>query len=168
MRTRRAITVMSLLAAVLMLFASVAQAANPRPQPIRERLEATFAGIEVPAPEGRCSKPAALLHYVGQGTISRIGKVTMVSSHCSYVTDTGEPSGRYGEAEMVIKVTDSLDEIYGTYSGYQLDETRYLEFLRIKGGTGQFADVRGSLIEIVTVDLESFNVSIRGWGWMLR
>ena len=167
MRTRKPVTVMALLSALPMMTTTVAQATTSRPLPIRERLEAAFAGIEIPDPKGRCSEPALVLRYVGEGTISHLGRVTFASSHCSYVTSTGELTGRYGEAEMVIEAANG-DQVHATYSGRQIDETRYLEFMTITGGTGRFSEARGALVEIVTLDLATFNVSIRGWGWIVK
>lgn len=168
MTTRRNLTLMSLVAAVLMLMTSVAQATGPRAKPVRESLQGEFIGIEAPAPAGRCSDLALQLSYAGSGRISGIGDVTFESTHCSYLDSDFESTGRYGEAELVMTVTATGDEIYATYEGRQLDETRYFEVLRMKGGTGEFADARGVIFEIVTLDPATFNVSIRGWGWMVK
>ena len=117
------------------------------------------------APQGRCAELALLISYEGEGIITGVGKVSFATSHCSYLTPDGQLAGRYGEAEMVM-LTPAGDEIYATYSGQQIDDTRYLEFLTITGGTGMYEGAVGSMIEIVTVDLATFDVSIRGWGWI--
>ena len=167
MRRSRSTILLSLFTALLMLFASVAQASDSTRIPVRERIEGSLAGPPILAPEGRCSELALLISYQGEGILTGVGKVSFATTHCSYLTPEGHLAGRYGEAEMVM-VTRSGDEIYATYSGYQIDETRYLEFMRITGGTGRFDEAAGALMEIVTVDLATFDVSIRGWGWMLR
>ena len=166
MRTRRTLTLMTFMTAFLMLMTSVAQAGGPKAEPVRESLEGNFAGIAIPAPTGRCSAPAALLSYAGTGYLGGVGDVTFTSAHCSYVLPEGEP-GRYGEAVLTMVTADG-DEIHATYKGRQLDETRYFEVLRIVGGTGDFEDASGVIFEIVTVDLTTYNVSIRGWGWIVK
>jgi len=162
---KKSVVVMTLITAFLMMYTTSAQATGSRPMPVRERIEGSLTAMPVVAPEGRCSELALLLSYAGEGTLSRIGKVTFTTTHCSYLTPEGQPTGRYGEAEMVL-VTGNGDEIHATYEGRQLDETRYLEFMRIRGGTGEFTNARGSILEIVAVDLTTFDVSIRGWGWI--
>ena len=168
MRTRRTLTLMTLMAAFLMLMTSVAQAAGPRAEPVRESLEGHVAGMPAPAPDGRCAELALLVPYAGQGHLSGIGDVTFETTHCSYLDPvTYELLGRYGEADLVM-TTESGDEIHATYKGRQLDETRYFEVMRITGGTGEFEDARGLIFEILTVDLSDFSISISGWGWIIK
>lgn len=167
MRTRRTLILMSLLAALLMLMTGVAQAANPKSHPVRERIEGSLVAPPTLAPEGRCSELALLIQYQGEGILTGVGKVDFISSHCSYLTPDGQLAGRYGEADMVM-TTRSGDEIYATYAGYQIDEFRYLENLQITGGSGKYSGSSGALVEIVNVDLTTFDVSVRGWGWILR
>lgn len=166
MRTTKTVTLLSLLTALLMLIATVAQATSPQPLPVRERLEGSLAAIPVPAPEDRCSQPALLLQYAGEGTLSHVGKVAFTSTHCSYLTAEGQPSGRYGEAVLVM-VGPRGDEIHATYEGRPLDATHYLEIMEITGGTGRFAQATGEIVEIVTLDMTTFGVSVRGWGWIV-
>jgi hypothetical protein len=167
MRRSRTIILLSLFTALLMLIAGVAQAANPKYHPVRERIEGSLVSEPVLAPEGRCSQPALLISFHGEGILTGVGKVDFTTTHCSYLTPDFQLAGRYGEADMVM-MTRSGDEIYATYEGYQIDEDHYLEHLQVTGGSGKYSGTTGTLVEIVTVDLTNFDVSIRGWGWILR
>ena len=169
MRTRRTMAIVVVLVVMVMAFATVAQATPRKVLPIRVMTEAVFVPEQsiIPAPEGRCSGPALLLHYSGEGTMGGLGEVTFESDHCSYLEDDWETlAGRYGEAEMVITVLENGDRIHASYEGRQLNDTRYLEFLRITGGTGVYTGATGAAYEIVTVDLTTFTASIRGGGWI--
>jgi len=161
----RSVTAMFLPTALLMIIASSAQATPTRPLPLRERFKGSLAVMPALAPEDRCNEPALLLSYDGEGTMSHLGQVTWSSNHCNYLTPEGYPSGRYGEADLVI-VAASGDEIHATYDGHQIDDTRYLDLMRITGGTGPFAEARGAALEIVTLDLATFDLWLRGWGWI--
>lgn len=161
-RTRSSVTAMIVIGVLMM--GAIAQAAPIQGRPFQERLEASFVSIDMPALE-RCSEPALLLHYAGEGTMSHLGRVTFQSSHCSYLDeDWVDVTGEYGEAEMVI-VASSGDQLWATYEGQQIgDTTTYIETMTITGGTGRFEGASGLVREIVTVDSATFNVSIRGDG----
>lgn len=163
MSARMRTGVILLVALALTMIAAVGEATPIRGVPIRERLELDFAGIEAPAPEGRCSAPAALLHYSGEGWMSHLGRVSVTSNHCSYVDEQGNPTGTYGQAELVI-VAAGGDELHGTYRGWLVEGTTYAEILVITGGTGRFEDAVGVIVERVELDPETYAVSIRGRG----
>lgn len=165
--TSKSVIVMTLFTALLMMIAIVARASDSKPLPLRESLEGSVAAAPVVAPEDRCSGPALLMSYAGDGTFSHVGKVAFSSTHCSYLTEDGQMTGRYGEGQMVA-VTPAGDEIYATYRGHHHEGNVYHESTEIVGGTGRFSQATGDINGIVTVDMANLDVSIRGWGWILR
>jgi hypothetical protein len=151
----------------LMLMTSVARATSPGRLPARQRMEGRLTHVATPPPRGRCSGPAFLCTCSGQGTLTHVGKVRFHSTHCCYLTTEGTPGGHFGQARMVM-VTPGGEEIHATYTGRKLHESRYLAFVRVTGGLGEFSEATGSLVAIVTVDPANSEVSIRAWGWMAR
>jgi hypothetical protein len=150
-----------------MLMAGSARANPPGPLPVRQRMEGRRKGMTAVAPRGRCSGPAVLCTYSGEGMLSHVGRVRFHSTHCGYLTVERQPIGRLGEAKMIMVTCDG-DEIYATYTGQRLDGPKYLVSMRITGGSGEYSEVTGSLVAIITVDSATSDVSIRGWGWMAR
>lgn len=149
------------------LTASLPREAGQGPQPARQRMEGRLTAVTALLPKGRCSGPAQLCAYAGEGTLSHVGRVSFHSTHCAYLTAEGQPNGRLGEARMVM-ITPNGEEIHATYAGQRLDEPKYLAFMRIIGGSGEYSEVTGSLVAIIKVDPTTSDVSIRGWGWIAR
>lgn len=134
--------------------------------PARQHIEGWLTATIGPPEGNRCSSPAWLVVCTGEGELSHIGRVTWHASHCSHLTPEGAPNGRCGEAKLVM-VTPSGEEIHATYSGRLLTASRYVGFVRLTGGSGQFSEISGSLQAIAIVDPTTDHVSVRGWGWMV-
>lgn len=147
-----------------MLTASVTRETSPGPLPARQRMESRLTGVVARPPRGRCTRPALLCAYTGEGTLSHVGSVRFHSTHCVYATAGGRPNGHFGEAEMVM-VTPGGEEIYATYTGQRFAESKYLVFIRVTGGSGKYSEMTGSLVAIATLDPATSDVFIRGWGW---
>lgn len=120
-----------------------------------------MAVAPAPAPVGRCLEPALLVTHIGRGRLSHVGEVAFTRTHCTYLTAGGEPTGRYGAGQMVM-VTPAGDEIHAECRGVHYQDGLYHESTQIVGGTGPYVDAIGHVSGIVTVDMMSSGVSIKG------
>lgn len=164
MRTR-GLPIIAAVTAIVLLIATAALAAPTEDLPFNERLEGHLTTEPGPAPQGRCSAPALLLSYAGEGNISHMGKVTWSSTHCTYVNDHWEPIGQFGQAELVI-VAANGDEVHGTYEGSVTGPTTFIETMTITGGTGRFLGAIGVAAETGSLDPVTYDIEIRGEGWI--
>ena len=161
----RGLSILAAVTAIVLLVATAAVAAPSKELPFKERLGGHLTAQPAPAPEGRCSAAALLLSYAGEGNISHMGKVTWSSTHCTYVNDQWEPIGQFGQAELVI-VAANGDEVHGTYGGSVTGPTTFIETMTIEGGTGRFLGATGVAAETGTLDPATYNIEIRGQGWI--
>jgi hypothetical protein len=150
--------------AIVLLVATAALAAPIKKLPFNERLEGHLtAPPTLSSEEGRCSAPALLLSYAGEGNISHLGTVTWSSTHCTYLDE--QSTGQFGEADLVV-VAANGDELYGTYAGSITGPGTFEETMTITGGTGRFLGATGVVAETGSYDTVTYALEIRGHGWI--
>lgn len=111
-----------------------------------------------PEPSPRCAAPTVLLSLEGDGTVSRVGRVTAAGSHC-IVDDPADPNFTGGELVLVAAGGSLLLSYSGTDTAGDLEGT-----FTITGGTGAFAGAsgEGTLSGVALPDAESGIVMLRG------
>lgn len=150
-----------------MFMASLARAVPPGPLPVRARMKGRFKTPPEQAGGGVPSSPPISQTCAGHGTLTKVGQIRFQWRPCSETANRDHLGARREEAEITL-VTPTLDEVHAISSGVQLDDTRSLELIQIVGGSGELEAVSGSLIAIITLDSTGSEMSIRGWGWMIR
>lgn len=166
--TKRSITAVIAVAALVLTFATAAVAAPTEQLPFKENLSGGVTNIVFAEDliagdtfDGRCTKPSQMLTSMGgTGNVSHLGRVSWTSQHCTQLF-----AGTFGDADLVIMAANG-DRLNGTYSGWFTGETSFAEIMTILGGTGRFAGAAGVVNEVGSFDAVTFDLEIRGEGWI--
>jgi len=167
--TKRSITVVTAVIALVLTFAATALAAPAKQLPFKEDLGGGVTNVVLAEDfvggetfDGRCSEPSQMLtSMAGTGRVSHMGRVSWTSQHCTQLF-----AGTFGDAKLVITAANG-DSLYGTYSGWMTGEASFAEVMTIISGTGRFAGATGTVSEAGSYDATTFDLEIRGDGWIL-
>ncbi len=104
--------------------------------------EITFLGL--------CTESSVHIGLAGTGTISHLGRTTVVQSHC-FNPSTGE----YTAGVMTLTAANG-DQVFTTYAGERTSEAQAEVQFTITGGTGRFEGASGGgvlSVQIISSDL---------------
>ena len=121
------------------------------------RVNARLRGVQTadPRPDPRCAPPTVLVELSGEGTVSRLGRVTATASHC-IIDDPAAPAFTDGEMTIV----DDRGELFIEYSGTDVAGDLNGTWT-VTGGTGDFVGASGGGTLTGTADPEGRRGVIR-------